>query len=124
MFRGDSWQICLDRPALAVTAAVLSLLILLPAEHVYGDFVFQSVAMAQGKRHRLLPLLAHVAIHGRLVYAILQQAVGWQVPIAVMVLHGLIDAIKSRCSPSASAFAWDQAAHAASLIVVAWLGVR
>jgi hypothetical protein len=102
---------------------MLSLVILFLAAHAYGDFLLQGATIAKQK-HRFPLLLAHVLIHGVLVYALLQQWTAWQPAVAILLLHAVIDAVKARRPLTARAFAWDQVAHVASVVLVAWLSLR
>lgn len=101
---------------------MLTIFIILLAAHVFGDFVLQTNEMAKNKA-RWGVLLVHAGIHGGLVYLLLQQWEGWQVPVAVAAFHFGIDFIKSRRAASARAFAGDQAAHVLALALVASIAV-
>ena len=102
---------------------MLKIFIILLAAHSFGDFWFQTNAMAKNKA-KWGVLLGHVVLHGALVFALLQQWCSWQLPVAVALLHGGIDYIKSRCRVSARAFTWDQAAHVGSLALLAVIALR
>jgi len=93
---------------------MLTIFIILVCAHSLGDFLLQTNAMARHKGKSSV-LLGHVALHGALAYVLLQEWTAWQVPIAVAVLHGGIDFVKSRVAASPRTFAWDQAAHIFSL---------
>ncbi len=95
-----------------------SLVIVLLAAHIYGDFLLQTGAIAAGKR-RFGWLLLHCVIHGALVYLLLQQWLAWQLPLTIAVVHGIIDAVKARSPRSAATFAWDQVAHVVSILLLA-----
>lgn len=101
-----------------LTVAIVGL-----AAHLYGDFLLQTRTIAFRKRHPGW-LFLHCLIHGALVYVLLQQWSAWQLPLAILIVHGLIDAVKSRCARSAVAFAWDQAAHVVSVLILSWGGVK
>lgn len=101
---------------------MLTIFIILLCAHCFGDFLLQTNGMARNKG-KWGVLLIHALIHGALVYILLQQWKGWQVPALVTVLHFGIDFIKSRRTASAKAFAWDQAAHVLTLAGIAWLAV-
>lgn len=93
--------------------------ILCVAAHCFGDFLLQTDRIAKGKRKPGI-LLLHAATHGGLVYAILQQWNWWALAVAVLLVHGLIDFIKTRLMGSCpSAFAIDQALHLGSLWIIA-----
>jgi len=97
---------------------MLTTFIILLCAHSLGDFLLQTNGIAKNKG-KWWVLVGHAALHGVLAYVLLQQWGGWQVPLAVAVLHGGIDFFKFRCRPSAKAFAWDQAAHVVSLALIA-----
>ena len=92
---------------------------LLIAAHAIGDFALQPDWLAARKR-QFGWLLLHAAIHALLAYAVLQAWTCWQVPVAVLVAHGIIDWIKSRLPDTAKWFTIDQAVHAIVLLVIAW----
>lgn len=100
-------------------------LTLLLVAHCYGDFLFQSKAMAENKEKRSI-LLRHGLIHGLLAYLILHQWGSWQIPVLVFGLHVLIDRIKTCFPATPRSFALDQLAHLLSLAGIAalapWLG--
>jgi len=100
-------------------------LIILLAAHCYGDFLAQSRWMAEGKRAggtaSAGPLLAHALVHGLLAYLLLQEWSLWQVPLLVLLVHGLIDVVAANAPRTARNFAWDQLAHGLSLPGILWL---
>jgi hypothetical protein len=102
---------------------MLSVAIIALAAHVFGDFLLQTSAIAMGKR-RLGWLLLHSLIHGALVYVCLQQWTAWELPAAIAVVHGAIDAVKVRVRRSAATFGWDQVAHVISVLLLAALAVQ
>jgi MFS family permease len=97
---------------------MLTIFIILLCAHSLGDFLLQTNGMARNKG-KWSVLTGHAALHGGLVYVLLQQWQAWQIPVAVALLHWIVDFIKSRQPSSAKAFAWDQAGHVASLALVA-----
>lgn len=97
---------------------MLSIFVILLCAHILGDFLLQTDAMVRNKG-KWWVLLIHAALHGALAYGLMQQWSAWQLPVAVAVLHGLIDLLKSHRAHSAAAFAWDQAAHVLALAVIA-----
>ncbi|MFA6289668.1 MAG: DUF3307 domain-containing protein [Opitutaceae bacterium] len=97
---------------------MLEIFIIILCAHILGDFLLQTDAIAKNKG-KWWVLLIHAALHGVLVYGLLQQWCVWQVPVTVAVLHGLIDFLKSRREATAAAFAWDQAAHVLTLAIIA-----
>lgn len=97
---------------------------ILIAAHLIGDFALQSDSMARNKRQPAI-LLLHAAIHGILVWLLLQSLDCWQAPVFVMVAHLMIDLVKQRYPHEClKAFLIDQAVHLLSLFVLAWLLVR
>ncbi|MDT8324515.1 MAG: DUF3307 domain-containing protein [Bacteroidota bacterium] len=93
---------------------------ILAAAHFLGDFFLQPQWLV-GKKTRFSFLLLHGTIHAALVYALYQAWGCWELPLAVFVTHTSIDFVKQKwTSDSAGAFAWDQAAHALSLLGIAW----
>lgn len=102
---------------------ITELFILLVAAHCYGDFLLQNDWMVARKRH--LPVLClHTGIHALLVYLILQDFDNFTVPIAVFVLHTIIDRIKVALKPTAKNFIYDQLAHIISLAFIAHAAFR
>ena len=101
--------------------------IMLLAAHCYGDFLLQSKAMAENKHQRSV-LVRHGLIHGIVAYLILQQWIGWQVPVLVFGFHVAIDCVKTCFPTTPRAFALDQLAHLISLAAIGalapWLGVE
>lgn len=101
---------------------MLSIFVILLCAHILGDFLLQPDAIAKNKGKAWV-LLGHVAIQGVLAYLLLQQWCAWQLPAAVALVHGGIDWLKARRPHTARAFAWDQAAHVATLGVLAVLSL-
>ncbi len=98
------------------------ILILLLAAHCFGDFILQTGWMADGKsRGRWGALVSHCGLHGLAAYVVLQDWTGWQLPVALLAVHCLIDWVKSRFSASPAAFAVDQLVHVLSLAALAAL---
>lgn len=102
---------------------MLTILILLLCAHCLGDFLLQTRAMAKNK-HKPAVLALHALVHGALVWLLLQQWGGWQLPVMAAGAHLLIDFVKTRAPASSKAFAWDQAAHLLSLAGLAWLSLH
>lgn len=97
---------------------------ILIAAHVMGDFLLQPEWLVKRKK-QLRFMLLHGVIHAGLVYVLYQSWTHWKLPLVVLAFHVTIDLIKRQAkSDSAKAFAWDQAAHILSLIVVGWLLLR
>ncbi|NTU53212.1 MAG: DUF3307 domain-containing protein [Chlorobiaceae bacterium] len=98
--------------------------VILIAAHLIGDFALQPGAMARNK-WQPATLLLHAAIHGLLVWLLLQSWSCWQAPVFVMVTHTMTDLVKQRYpQESLKAFIADQALHILSLLLLAWLLVR
>lgn len=104
----------------SVALFMIDIWILCVAAHCYGDFLLQPDRIAKSKKNPWI-LLLHAAVHGMLAYLILQQWTWWVLPVAVFLLHGLIDFIKVRCKGGPMAFALDQAVHIISLGIIAAL---
>jgi hypothetical protein len=102
---------------------MLSVFLILLSAHSFGDFLLQTDAMAKNKAKPWI-LAAHSLLHGALVYGLLQQWSAWQVPVAVVALHGVIDFFKSRREATPTTFIWDQAAHVVSLAILAPIAVN
>jgi hypothetical protein len=100
---------------------VLEIWILCVAAHCIGDFLLQTDRIAHGKGKPGI-LLMHAAIHGGLVYIFLQQWTLWALPLAVLLVHGLIDFVKVQLGSNGPvAFAVDQLLHLGSLWMLAWI---
>lgn len=92
---------------------------LLIAAHFIADFLLQPDWLA--KRKRNLPWMAlHGVIHALAAYLVRHSWSYWQLPLAIFLVHVLIDAVKGRCRDTAIAFAVDQAARVAALGGVVW----
>lgn len=96
-----------------------SLFIVLVCAHCIGDFALQTDGIARHKRKAGI-LLLHAVIHGGVTYVLLQQWRLWELPVMLVGIHYVIDAIKIRTGRSPKAFALDQAAHCVSLLALAW----
>ena len=102
---------------------MLSVFVILLSAHSFGDFLLQTDAMAKNKAKPWI-LVFHSLLHGALVYGLLQQWSAWQMPVAVTVLHAVIDFFKSHREATPTTFIWDQAAHAVSLAILAPIAVN
>ncbi len=95
--------------------------IILLAAHCYGDFLLQTNGIVKNKRRISFQLL-HAGIHALLAYVLFQQWSLWQLPVLVLVVHGLIDWGKMKAGAKGRTpigFAVDQAAHVVSLWAIA-----
>lgn len=101
---------------------ISEILLLLIAAHCYGDFLVQPNGMAVNK-HKTGIVALHGLLHGALVYLVLQQWGQWQIPLAVLVFHTLIDRVKSVYKTTPETFALDQLAHLISLILISFAAV-
>lgn len=96
------------------------LAIILLAAHCLGDFVLQPNGLAR-RKGRIGFLALHALIHAILVYGVLQQWSLWQMPLAIFLIHSVIDWLKQRNeSDSAPAFAVDQGAHFVTILALVW----
>lgn len=94
---------------------------LLIAAHSLGDFGFQPDWLVRRKKHWLF-LFFHGLIHALLAWLLLQAWTCWQVPVLVLITHGLIDGIKLRLPDTTKWFVLDQATHVLILLLIAtWL---
>ncbi|MDF3128232.1 DUF3307 domain-containing protein [Kiritimatiellaeota bacterium B1221] len=78
--------------------------------HILGDFLFQTNWIAQNKG-RIKGWWVHVLIHGALVYLVAMQWGLWKLPLAVALLHGLVDLCKCRFPDTPKTFFIDQMVH-------------
>ncbi len=92
---------------------------LLIAAHFIADFSLQPDCLARRKRN-LLWVALHGLIHASAAYLLLQSWSYWRLPVAILLVHIVIDAVKVRCRDTATAFAVDQAAHFAGLGGIVW----
>jgi len=90
--------------------------------HLLADFMLQTEAMVARKREA-----GPFALHIALVFGTAAAALGggWTAAAAIAGAHLAIDAVKTWAVPDAHreglpAFLTDQAAHAASIVAVAW----
>jgi hypothetical protein len=97
---------------------------ILIAAHFMADFFLQPDKMVRNKRLPLM-LILHGAIHAGTTWLLLQLWHNWQAPLAVFLLHTIIDFIKQRLGEeSVTTFITDQSAHLLSLILLAILLTR
>ena len=95
------------------------ILICLVTAHVLGDFLLQT-SRDVGAKRQWTTLLKHTVIHAGLAYLLAGLWMNWLLPLAVLISHAVIDAIKSRLrDPGARAFLFDQAAHLVALAALA-----
>ncbi|ACF44218.1 DUF3307 domain-containing protein [Pelodictyon phaeoclathratiforme] len=94
---------------------------ILIAAHFIGDYFLQPDKMVRNKRLPLM-LILHGAIHAGTTWLLLQLWHNWQAPLAVFLLHTIIDLIKQRLGKANTAtFITDQTAHLFSLLMLAML---
>jgi len=111
-----------------------SLLILLVAGHVFGDFLFQSRRVAREKERKWGAMLTHAltvfGVHCAVLWPFLSGGVALGV-LCLSVLHLIVDVVRSRAvgtwGASLGGFFADQALHLVSIFVlwrvlVAWDG--
>jgi hypothetical protein len=111
-----------------------TLLILLVAGHLVGDFALQSERMAAGKRQGR-HLVPHVVLIAFAHLVLLAPLLSWSLVLVVAGLalsHGFIDMVKAqgrwRSTAALRVFLVDQGAHIAMvflawMLVVHWIGV-
>lgn len=95
---------------------VLALLI---SAHFIADFPLQLACCIKRKR-AILFLVLHALVHAVIAYLFLQMWSFWQFPIAIFFAYLLFDLL-ALCFPDTSAaFAAEQTAHIAGLVVIAF----
>lgn len=101
------------------------ILVFLVVAHLIGDFLLQTDRVARGKR-RLPVLFGHALIHALATYLLCGLWDLWLLPVAVLLTHAGIDAVKARLGRAGmAAFLVDQTAHLLSLAAIAvWIGAR
>jgi len=89
------------------------------ASHVLVDFIFQSDHAAENKSRNSV-LIWHALQIGISSYLLTGIITAWPVALIFLFSHLLIDAIKSRKGDGTTLkiFAWDQAAHILSLLLI------
>jgi hypothetical protein len=104
-----------------VSEAAREILICLVAAHFLSDFILQTDADAARKRNPLI-LVKHAAIVAATSYLLCGILGLWQVPLAIFVIHGAADFIKTRLrSESVYAFLADQAMHLGAIGAIVWV---
>lgn len=94
--------------------------------HLLGDFLLQPASWVIAKEERKLfapQFYLHILIHGLLVLILFWQEKGWQIALAIILVHGLIDACKLQFQNESNRswwFVYDQVLHIISLIGI-WL---
>lgn len=109
-----------NQPFQATPDGMLQVFLILLSAHVFGDFLLQSAGMA-ARKGEFRVLAAHASIHGALTYLFLQQWSAWELPLAVTLLHALVDWLKARGKDRSCAFAVDQIAHVLILLALAYI---
>lgn len=103
---------------------MITTLVLLIFAHLIGDFVLQPTSWVRAKEQKKLlayQFYLHILVHGLLVWLLLGKASDWQLPLAVMLLHTLIDAFKISLQKDYNRtwwFIYDQFLHLISLVAV------
>jgi hypothetical protein len=98
-------------------------LAVLIASHFIADFLLQPDNLVNKKSNPFY-LIIHAAIHALVSYILLQNWMGWQVPMLVFVSHVVIDFIKqvkTGGADSAKVMVVDQAVHISSLLLIVML---
>ncbi|MEM7549540.1 MAG: DUF3307 domain-containing protein [Bacteroidota bacterium] len=74
----------------------IDILLRLIIAHLLADFPFQSDTMAVEKKRgpKSLYFWSHILIVGIVTYLLLGQWANWKGPILIMIVHGIIDALK------------------------------
>lgn len=99
-------------------------LIKLLIAHFLGDFFMQPdswVVEKEAKKLKSLKLYLHVLMHGGLVLLLLADLNYWPQAVIIMVLHGVIDALKLLSQKSSNKRTWffaDQMLHLISILAV------
>lgn len=94
--------------------------------HLVGDFVLQPRRWVRHKeKHKLRSwaFYVHVLLHGALAWLLLWDWSHWYIALAVMAVHGAIDAVKLYAQRPKTKIRWfsiDQSLHALSLAGI-WL---
>lgn len=104
-----------------MSEAAKEILICLVAAHFLSDFILQTDADAARKRNPII-LLKHAVIVAATSYLLCGIWGLWQVPLAIFLIHGAADVIKTRLrSESAYAFLADQALHLGAIGAIVWV---
>lgn len=104
-----------------MSEAAKEILICLVAAHFLSDFILQTDADAARKRNPLI-LIKHAAIVAATSYLLCGIWGLWQMPLAIFLIHGTADFIKTRLrSESAYAFLADQALHLCAIGAIVWI---
>lgn len=96
-------------------------LIILLIVHFLLDFQFQPDTWIDRKRNKdKFPTLTlfHSFLHGLFSYLLLLNWQGWLVGLLIMIIHFIIDVIKSRSKDTLRSFVIDQILHIISIVVV------
>jgi hypothetical protein len=102
----------------------LDLLLRLILAHLLADFIFQTDGMVNSKREQGLKsskFYVHLAIVGLTAYLLLADWLNWWAPLAIILLHGLIDWVKIKINKdNVWVYVGDQFLHLLSLVFI-WL---
>ena len=99
----------------------VDILLRLLVAHLLADFVLQTDTMAEEKKKGLCSkyFFVHISIVGVLTYLLLAQWCNWWAPILVMVIHTLIDILKTQIKKdNVWTYLSDQLLHLISLIFI------
>lgn len=92
--------------------------------HLLGDFIFQPTNWVQHKENHKLKskyLYAHCVIHGILAALLVFEKSFILYAIALIIIHGIIDAVKLHFQTEKTKRAWfitDQIAHFISIVII------
>jgi hypothetical protein len=106
---------------------MLELFIKLLIAHVLGDFFLQPKKWVKGKKEdkwKSKFQYYHALVHAFLAYLLVLQWDNYFLPLAVFVIHLIIDITKSYCKKKTLAFILDQVLHIFSLFVIAYLSTE
>jgi len=104
----------------------LDILLRLIIAHLLADFIFQTDARAKSKNSKGLLSISfyiHLLTVGLLTYILLAQWSNWYAPLAIIIVHGLIDQGKVLIKrDNVYIFAIDQLLHIISIVLVwSWI---
>jgi hypothetical protein len=89
--------------------------------HIIADFFLQPAKWVENKKRKRIksiPLIYHAVTHGLLAYLLVFDWKNIGLPIAIMIIHWLIDVFKVYQKSNFFWFVFDQVLHLVSLIVL------